>query len=151
MSDVQSQEYHDAHLALLRATIVEKAAHREPILGLLKAYTDDVRKAERDLQKMATKSVDSLGVIARKWRIRPGYQYMRPNGSGQWIHDAIEGPSDGDGRWIEVVPAEQLQGAVEDREHLIRRLHAIDHRAAADPKTCRMCAEVRAHLSSRGQ
>jgi hypothetical protein len=43
-----SAEYHDVHLAFARAAIVTAAANREPILDLLKAYTEDVREAERD-------------------------------------------------------------------------------------------------------
>lgn len=43
-----SQEYHQAHLAFARADIVEAAANRDPILGLLKAYTADVAAAVRD-------------------------------------------------------------------------------------------------------
>lgn len=43
-----SQAYHNTHLAFSRATIVEKAAYREPILGLLRKYTADVIQAEQD-------------------------------------------------------------------------------------------------------
>jgi hypothetical protein len=45
---VASQEYHDAHLAFARTEIVKAAFERRPILGLLHAYTEDVRQAERD-------------------------------------------------------------------------------------------------------
>ena len=50
MEDVDhlSAEYHDAHLAFARANIVEAAANREPLLNRLRAYTADVRRAERD-------------------------------------------------------------------------------------------------------
>lgn len=43
-----SQGFHEAHLAFFRATIVAKSASGEPILTLLKKYTEDVRRAERD-------------------------------------------------------------------------------------------------------
>lgn len=43
-----SAQYHAAHLAFARATIVEAAATRQPILDLLREYTADVVQAERD-------------------------------------------------------------------------------------------------------
>lgn len=43
-----SQEYHNAHLACLRAEIIEKAAMRRSIFNLLESYTEAVVQSERD-------------------------------------------------------------------------------------------------------
>lgn len=48
MTERLSQEYHKTHLAFSRAVIVKSAALGQPILDLLKDYTNDVVKAERD-------------------------------------------------------------------------------------------------------
>jgi hypothetical protein len=44
----QSPEYHAAHLAFARSTIVQRAAEGRPILDLMREYTADVGKACAD-------------------------------------------------------------------------------------------------------
>lgn len=88
-------------------------------------------------------------------RIDVGRWEVRPVGKGAEVLDLESGEPYA--RTYTWAAAEKIAaalnghaGAVEDREHLIRRLHVIDHRAAVEPKACRMCAEVRAHLPSGG-
>jgi hypothetical protein len=60
-----SPEYHSAHLAFSRSTIVQAAAEGRPILDLLRTYTEDVKTAERDLHRGAVEALDTLADAVR--------------------------------------------------------------------------------------
>lgn len=49
-----SPEYHAAHLAFARATIVREAFERRPILDRLKTYTEDVVRSVEDTDVTAS-------------------------------------------------------------------------------------------------
>lgn len=93
----ESQQYHEAHLAFSRATIVKAAADRHPILDRLKTYTEDVIKAERDRHAGAVEEHDAykaaLEEIARWHPCTVHVQIaQRALGfEGEYVHRAIGG------------------------------------------------------------
>lgn len=49
---------------------------------------------------------------------------------------------------VEVVPASQLRGAVEDRDALLTFIHTNLHRPATPPEICDLCAALTKQLPS---
>jgi hypothetical protein len=56
----QSPEYHAAHLAFARSTIVQRAAEGRPILDLMREYTADVGKACADEHAGAVEALRAI-------------------------------------------------------------------------------------------
>jgi hypothetical protein len=74
---IMSGSYHLAHLGLMRSEIIDSARREQPLLDLLKTYTEDVVKAERD--RVAVEHETMVERVA-KW----GYDQWRTPQSRGW-------------------------------------------------------------------